>query len=386
MTAPLIVLGDGWQNPTGLARIARDLHAVLAEEFQPHHVGYHPPAVVVGSDADARRWSFSHLGEDWGASTVIDWITERFDPQAPGVLLIVWDPDRASHYVRLARRYLPGWELWGYFAIDGHNRIGKIGDPASFAVHQFDRVLGYTSYGAGVLSRTCSKEIAWLPHGHAIKQPPYFDSTVLDRLHPRYARAGAGAYMIGCVATNQARKDMGLFVETLAALRASGEQAYGWLHTDELVKAWDIPQLIGIYSMQKYLRVTTGQLSDEQLQQCYQGCRVTVCIGRGEGFGYPIVESLACGTPCLSMDYAGGAEITPREFRYPWQGADYTNRYAIGRPLANVQQVAEMVRQIARQEDRQETAAYCRGSVAHLHWDSLRGRWQDWVREGMEGL
>ncbi len=385
MQAPLLLLGDGWQNPTGLARIARDLHAVLAE-FAPLHVGFHPPGLLVSSDGDPTRRSFSHLGQDWGAGVVVDWIAANYDPYAPGVLFIIWDPDRASHYVRLARQYLPGWELWGYFAIDGHNRAGKIGDPAAFAIHQFDRVLGYTSYGAGVLSRTCGREIAWLPHGHSITQPPHFDHTVLDRLHPRYARSGHDAYMIGCVATNQPRKDMDLFVGTLAALRAAGEHAYGWLHTDELVKAWDLPQLAGIYGVQKYLRVTTGPMSDEQLQQCYQGCAATICIGRGEGFGYPIVESLACGTACLSMDYAGGAEITPREFRYGWQGIDYTNRYAIGRPIGYLTHVVEKVQAIVHGAGRHELGAYCRGSVAHLHWESLRGRWQDWVREGMEGL
>ncbi len=380
MQAPLILLGDGWQNPTGLARIARDLHAVLAE-FAPIHVGYHPPAVLVGSDADARRWSFSYLGDDWGASSVIDWIAARYDPQAPGVLLIIWDPDRAAYYRALARRYLPGWSLWGYFAVDGHDRRGLIGEPAATAIRDFDRVLGYTSYGAGVLARTRRQSVDWLPHGHSIKQPPYFDPSVMLNLHPRYARSGDG-WMLGCVATNQPRKDMNLFVETLAALRAAGEKTYGWLHTDELVKAWDIGQLIEIYAMQRYLRVTTGQLSDEQLQQCYSACRATLCIGRGEGFGYPIVESLACGTPCLSMDYAGGAEITPREFRYGWQGIDCTNRYAIMRPLGDVRQIVEMLQQPVSEE----TAAYCKGSVAHLHWDHLRGRWQDWVREGMEGL
>lgn len=384
MQAPLLLVGDGWQNPTGLARIARDLHAVLAE-FTPLHLGFHPPALLVSGDGSPTRWSFSHLGDDWGASSVIEWIAAHYDPYAPGVLLVVWDPDRASHYHRLAKQYLPGWSLWGYFAVDGHNPHGILGDPAAAAIRGFDRVLAYTSYGAQVLSATRNGQpVDWLPHGHAIKQPPYFDHTVLDKLCPRFARA-ADAYMVGCVATNQPRKDLNLFIAAIAELRRRGERAYGWLHTDEIVKAWNIAELMGIHAMQRYIRVTTGQLSDLDLLQCYSGCRVTLCVGRGEGFGYPIIESLACGTACLSMDYAGGAEITPKQYRYCWQGMDYTNRYAIGRPLAHLPQVVDLLQRVAGERS-PESEAYCTGSVAHLHWDNLRGPWQAWVREGMEGL
>lgn len=382
MQAPLLLVGDGWQNPTGLARIARDLHQVLQEEFSPILVGYHPPAVLVGGGEHLQ--SFSYLGEDWGASSVIEWIAARYDVYAPGVLLVVWDPDRAAYYRTLVRKHLPGWALWGYFAVDGHDQRGMIGQPAETAIRDFDRVLAYTRYGAEILSRTRGRPVEALPHGHSILQPPFFDHSVMTGLHPRYAHAGDG-YVIGCVATNQPRKDLNLFVAVLAELRRMGEKAYGWLHTDELIKAWDVPQLVAIHAMQRYLRVTTGAMTDLQLQQCYMACRATICVGRGEGFGYPIVESLACGTPCLAMDYAGGAEITPKPFRYGWQGIDYTNRYAIGRPLAVPKLVAQQVYDTVRGAF-VEQAAYCTGSVAHLHWDSLRGRWQQWVREGMEGL
>jgi glycosyltransferase involved in cell wall biosynthesis len=108
-------------------------------------------------------------------------------------------------------------------------------------------------------------------------------------------------------------------------------------------------------------------------------------VGRGEGFGYPIVESLACGTPCLAMNYAGGAELTPPPFRYPWYAVDATNVYAIGRPLADVEVVANRA-QALLQHPTELLAAYCTGSVAHLQWSALAPRWQQWVKEGMEAL
>lgn len=381
MTAPLILVGDGWQNPTGLARIARDLHGVLAD-FQPVHVGFHPPGLLV--QTSDRQLSFSAFADDYGASFVIDWILSRYQPHQPGVLFLVWDPSRVPTYLALARQHLPGWQVWGYFAVDGHTQYRTIGHEPGIVVRNVDRVLAYTQYGSQILSQVRGQRVPSLPHGHSIVKPPFFDHTAMTQYLPRLAYDPT-AQVLGCVATNQPRKDLGLFVGLIAELRRRGRNVYGWLHTDVLQKAWNLPALVDLHGIGRWLRITTGALSDLQLQQLYMSCAATVCVGRGEGFGYPIVESQACGTRCLSMDYAGGAELTPKADRYPYLGVDATNQYAIGRPLADAAWIVARLEQVL-DESYVERAAYCTGNVAHLHWDQIRGRWQEWVREGMEGL
>lgn len=386
MSVPFVILGDGWQNPTGLARIARDLATILEPLVEPYYIGYHPPALVI-APGPARWHSFSHLGDDWGASTVIERLSKQFNPDVPGVLLVVWDPARAYYYLQL-KEYLPAWQLWGYFAVDGHNVHGSIGGGAAHAIRTFDRVLAYTEYGMGVLRKIRGRPVAALPHGHSV-EPPVFDPTALHRLIPRYA-ADPTAWVLGCVATNQPRKDLHLFMQVIAALRKQGEHVYGWLHTDELVKHWSVPELVDIHDVARWIRVTTAQLTDQQLWQYYRGCTMTLCVGRGEGFGYPTVESLACGTPAVGMDYAGGAEIIPVRWRYGWQGVDYSwNQYAIGRPLGSLELVLGALGRAAqdtREQGYRGIVAHCQGTVAHLDWRRLTPRWESWVRQGMENL
>lgn len=375
MASPFFLLGDGWQNPTGLARIARDLHAALGG----HYLGFHPPGQVVSND-DPTRHSWSHLGDDWGASHVVPWIAQRAGPQSTGTLLVVWDPSRAAHYLAPFRQLLPHWRIWGYFAVDGHDHEGKIGGDAGMAIRNFDRVTAYTRYGLKILREVRGAKVSAVPHGHWIDGPT--SGLAGADIFPRF-RADRGDWILGCVATNQPRKDLGLFVTALASLRQRGERVWGWLHTDLLQRSgcWAIPQLIARYHMEPWIRVTTGTLGEAQIRQYYSACAATICVGRGEGFGYPIIESLACDRPVVALDYAGGAELVPPAWRYTWRAVDATNELGIQRPIGDLEDVVARLQTL---REHPPVVGYCKGSVAHLHWNYLLPRWQSWLHAGLE--
>ena len=50
-------------------------------------------------------------------------------------------------------------------------------------------------------------------------------------------------------------------------------------------------------------------ISDEQLWGTIRAARFSVFVSLHEGFGLPVAESLACGTPCLTSDYGATREI-----------------------------------------------------------------------------
>lgn len=383
----LVVLGDSPRMPTGLGRIAGDLAANLY--FARERLGvelvqcgweYGTPRLL------AHPWplvAFPEVRQDWGASQVIPAIRDMqrqfgyADNQV--VLLTVWDPARCFEY-----RAVP-WEKWGYFAVDGHNRNGGFGGPAAEAVRQYDRVLGYTEYGAGILGKVLGATgVQWLPHGHywgaAERQQALED-----------AEPPQQGWRLGCVASNTPRKDLGLFFATLRELRDGGERVQGWLHTDEYVTgAWSVPELIDVYDIDhSWITLTTPPMDDRQLRALYASCAVTLAVGRGEGCGYPIAESLAMGRPVVHGDYAGGAEITPAEGRIPVDSGvfDTTNPYCLQRPIVEVQDAAERCKTLAHRMLADETfGAHYAGSVAYLHWKELWPRWETWARQGLREL
>ena len=135
--------------------------------------------------------------------------------------------------------------------------------------------------------------------------------------------------------------------------------------------------------------MVTLDLTDHELAYLYGCCAVTIAPGLGEGFGYPIAESLACGTPVVHVDYAGGAEITPSIFRlHPLALLRQEGTYVLRRPIVLPMAAVEVIRQILarRDENPRELAAYCTGSVAHLDWRYLWPRWRSWFQAGLEEL
>lgn len=383
---PLLVVSDGPNEPTGLGRIARDLCAQIVRDRLPVDL------VQVGGPSSLwEPWRVVAMGEwerqgDWGAAFVDEVWRQKWGDQ-PGILWVIWDPSRLAAFVgRKARA-----QLWSYPAIDAPNRNGTIGGPAGGAIGQADRVLAYGRWASEIIRTLRADPVPYLPHGLALR-----GVTPATEAEQAWARAvlgpyalGEGVLLVGCVATNQSRKDLGLYFETLAELRRRGYKVYGWLHTDVLTKAWSIVQLVEDCWLAKRVTVTTETFSDRQLAALYQACDVTIAPGLGEGFGYPIVESLANGVPVVHGNFSGGRELVPKlEWRIPVREVRLEGVYAQQRPVFRAEDVANAVERAIqwRQEIGDRTAAaYCRGAVAHLDWASLWPRWRQWIVQGLEG-
>jgi glycosyltransferase involved in cell wall biosynthesis len=58
-------------------------------------------------------------------------------------------------------------------------------------------------------------------------------------------------------------------------------------------------------------------LSAEQLVELYQGADCFVLPTRGEGWGMPILEAMACGTPAIATDWSGPTTFLTHDNGYP---------------------------------------------------------------------
>jgi glycosyltransferase involved in cell wall biosynthesis len=137
----------------------------------------------------------------------------------------------------------------------------------------------------------------------------------MDRAQAKELAHVAGHFVVGCVARNQQRKNLPALVKAFARFARDKPDAVLYLHT-QVRGHWDMYELVKRFGVEDKTRVTEGLgtdrgVPDALLATVYNAMDVFVLPTMGEGFGLPIVESQACGTPALATDYSACPELLP---------------------------------------------------------------------------
>lgn len=421
---PVLFVGDSPTLPTGLARIGRDLATRLAE-VPDFRVGYFGRGGNPSRSLPFAQYPFMPVPNvtDWGEPYFTQAWRDFVGSGARdhGVLFSVWDPSRVgwlalpnygadpslTDLAKLLRsEYV---EKWGYFAIDawGTRPDYALTEYLAETVAGYDRVLAYTEFGHKVLQSSIAtsaqdrvREIDWLPHGiETATFAPRLQSAARMAWHvpgtPTAANTNRRRIVIGCVMTNQPRKDFGLLFSMIRALRVNHPQydVVWLLHTNDLTMHWDIRALMSDFECESgEVRVTYHEATDEAMSYFYSACDFTVLPTLGEGFGYPIVESLACGVPVLTGNYAAASELVlDRDWLIDPVAFRLDTRYNMIRPVydsaAWTERVARACQWVTEMNgiERRRVEEQCRATVEHLGWDKLWPVWERWFRRGTEG-
>jgi glycosyltransferase involved in cell wall biosynthesis len=173
------------------------------------------------------------------------------------------------------------------------------------AAARADRIIAVSQAAADELAvhtKLPTDRIRVVPNGVALPEP---DPEALGRF------GLVGERYIFWVGSLEPRKDVGTLVAAAARLarRSGGERKFklvlagypGWLH-DGLIAAEDRIQL-GDDLRQ------LGRVSDGELAALYAGAAVFAFPSRHEGFGIPVLEAMASGTPVVAADIASLREV-----------------------------------------------------------------------------
>lgn len=397
---PIIIFSDHPAANSGLARITRDLalnlYTQMGDKFRVATLGYGAPGSV-SLPFPQYHWNsnFEFLPLE------LPFIWRDFCGSDPGVLLTIGDiqrflpladtnfcPDLPFGLWMKEKREQGKLKLCGYFPIDAHSIGGKLGPQLGHTLSHYDRILVPSEWAKTIVEKTLpGREVVAIPHGidtSTFYSRPKAESRarigeLLDsslQWPKEHIDVGDDALWIGIVATNQARKDWGLGVEVVAELRKS-RPVFLWAHVDRLKSenGWSILELLSDFNLLQHSMVTVGNVSDETMAIAYSAMDITLGIGRGEGFGYPIFESIFSGTPCFAYGYGAHAEYMDHNHRLYPQSMRIEGPLNLLRPVGIAREWA-----ITITENLYKETYYPK----ELNWTNLWPRFAQWFTEGIE--
>lgn len=380
---PLMLMSDSPSQTSGLARITKDI-ALIASEQPEFRVASYGRGGLGSIQLPFHQYDFAEERQ-WGEATLQE-VWADFSRSEPGVLLTVWDPSRLGWLARPRmggelQRWLERrpFKLWGYIPVDSFGPHGRLTGYVRDTLQGFDRLLAYTLWGKQVLEDTLGREVEWLPHGYNPQVfKPHGKGPGRELL-----RLPHEVPLVGCVMANQARKDWAVAFQAVAALRERLPNVKFWAHTDVLVRYWSLPALINDFGLADCVQVTlAGQLSNNGLAYCYSACDVTMLPSGGEGWGFPITESHACGVPCVHGRYGGGVEQIPDKLCLVEPSAmRMETMWNSVRPVWNPADWAERLYRLI--EEPLEQSVFT-SACTHLQWGNLAPQWSKWLKAGLQ--
>jgi glycosyltransferase involved in cell wall biosynthesis len=400
---PLLLLSDAPTSGTGLGRITRDLavriHANIPE-IEVATLGYAGPQKRALEfpqyNMEMQDWVVNNLQEVW----------EDFVGKRRGAVMSIWDASRMMWFSRpetLTGPHLRKWllnapfEKWGYFPMDATGPNDRLTALLGHTVDGYDRVLAYSKWAEGILQRTLAPkdlDLDWRPHGidtevffprdHRVARHRFGERTLAKTLKGKFLSIPDDAIFVGVVATNQTRKDFGLALQVIQELkRRQPRPVIIWVHTDELNRHWSLPSLFEDYGIEHDQGVITGPriiFPDELMTWCYSACDVTLGIGMSEGYGYPIFESLACGTPCIhGRDHGGAYEHMPEYMTVPSRTTRLEGIYNCVRPVHRYEDWVEAILALPKRTGESLLPT-------HLDWNNLWPSWAEWLKKGLPNV
>jgi len=207
------------------------------------------------------------------------------------------------------------WKLAVLIPYDGEPSVPQW----QLQLNNIEYPLAMSRYGQIGLKKDFDVDSVYMPHG--------VDTGLFKPLmEPKYGKEKKpDAFIVGCVARNQHRKNIPRLVKGFAQFvkqnKLSPDQAKLLLHMDwNDAMGWKFPDFAAQYGIEDYLMkplmgtLDANQALDEKgMANLYNCMDVFVLPTGGEGFGIPTLEAMSCGVPICVTNYTTGYELIKSE-------------------------------------------------------------------------
>lgn len=379
---PILIFTDAPELHTGLARIGRELGEQL-DEYGGFKVGH---VSCFGGKRLKESITYYPASDINDAISKLPWICRDFSPNQRPILFTITPPSwifplacpqySITEDPRLKWLDDRPFRLWSYMAIEAIGPFGFTSEQID-TIKGCDRVLFYSQFGKRQAYKDGLGEYDYAYHGiHSERFYP------IPEEKRQQVRNNIGVsrddILIGCCMTNSSRKDMAMLFHILKELNNlhDGKHYKVWLHTNTLIKDWNIPSLTSDYDVQNdvFITLNSSKIDDEWLRTFYSSCDITVLPSKSEGFGYPIIESQACCVPCVVNGGGAQVELTPYHAEAEYGIVEGVN--GLFRPISSVVSWIRVIKQALNEKKLIK--------IKEFDWENQRKIFINWLLKGID--
>lgn len=297
-----------WLQATALAENGFDVNVV--------HRDYRGEPFFVPKDSGLRLKSGRSIdninilpigNQQWGED-IMPYYIHSLEPDYVHTLGDIW----CYQYLRGTPKH-HHWKWLAHYVFDTENMVGFWNESVASA--DISVVPSKISYE--MCKKLGHKNIQYVPHG--INTKTYSPCTHEEKLQFRKdIGLPESAFIIGMVAHNQYRKMVNRLIDAFEIFLKNNPNAILLMHcVPKDSTGWDLPTILKDKRLLGNVMFTDKSskgfgdihVPESELRKLYCSMDVHALSTGGEGFGIPLIESVACGIPTVAPAYT-----TPKEF------------------------------------------------------------------------
>lgn len=336
----VLILGDSPLGKTGFGRV--NLHATRAFLAR----GWEVAAVAglqsqpVETDLPIRLF-IPEKNDSAGYIKAIEVFEQK--EYVPDIIYMTGEPGTIAGYSMVIPDGIP---VFAYVPIEGE----PILNLSWRTILSHIDFMTCSEYGQQVAARDLPKKIDYIYHG--VDTATFNPMTDIERDMMRDRLGWTDKFVVTVVAQNVRRKQLTRLIEAMHILKTQYKQkdVLLYLHTvpfqNHWLEGWNLPEVAAGWGVADSVVFNPmmsgfgkavperGDLEVPGLRELVASADLFVLPSQVEGFGLPIVEAMACGTPVAVTKYGagwevarlgGGVGIPPTDWEIHKSGTRYAN-------------------------------------------------------------
>jgi len=301
--------------PTGYAMVSRNLCQRFAKAGHGvNFMAFQNQGMPINFEMFGEKYNFNlfyqlHHDEWYGNKDSTMFWASQIKPDLVAFLsdafMLKWLAERKPKWKELCK---PNTKSLFYFPFDSDHVYAG----AKEVMEQIDIRVAMAKWGQNVLKKDTGLDSYYIPHG--------FDPNVFRPLKDKEGlKKSAGfenKFIVGMVARNQSRKMIPSLFQAFKEFKKDKEDAILFCHCDPLdPQGWNLLDYCNMeglvvqkdvfFGLQRY---SLG-LPEPRVNMIYNMFDIHMLPTTGEGFGLPIIESMAAGIPNAATDYTSSREL-----------------------------------------------------------------------------